>query len=360
MIRTMSVIQIILVNAIAGIVLSQGARVLVNIAKTKNYFWGPVDAATKAGFVEKHVELRPGMLINYAEGPAHGIPLLLVHGQGMTWQDYGPVLTKLTSSYHVVAVDCHGHGKSTWNPEDYTANKMVDDLAAFGQLVFNGEPFAASGHSSGGLLVARLAALYPDIVRGLVIEDAPFFSTEPDRAPKTYAYIDGFDFVDAFLAQDTEPDWVCFYMPRSYWRRMFGRKLWGSFTRSVISQRHASPQRLPLIRWVGVSINRIWESLSHPCDLRFSKTFAGFSWFSDFDQTQTLRDIQCPTVFIKATTRFNKDGVLLAALSEQDCDRVDSLLPANETIRVRSSHDVHFEHPRQFAHTMLSFAERIQ
>lgn len=358
----MTPVEIIVLNvsiAVVGIVVSQGIRVLVNVARTKDYFWGPVADALSAGFVEKSMELRPGLSVNYAEGPRGGVPLLLVHGQGMRWQDYGPVLRTLSSKYHVVAVDCHGHGKTTWNPQDYTATAMADDFAALGAVVFDGAPFVASGHSSGGLIVAQLGASHADAVRGLVIEDAPFFSTERDRAAETYVWVDSFDFVDDFLSQDAEPDWVCFYMPRSYWRRMFGGRLWGRFTRSVIAQRHADANRLPLIRWVGVSINRIWESASHPYDLRFSKAFADFSWFAGFDQADTLADVTCPTTFIKTTTRYDKKGILLAALSEQDCERVGGLLSDNETVHVRSSHDVHFAHPRTFARIVLDFADRV-
>lgn len=346
--------------AVAGIVLSQGIRVLVNIARTNDYFWGPVRRAEREGFVEKRLVVREGLVFNYAEGPRGGIPLLLVHGQGMRWQDYGPVLPALASEYHVVAVDCHGHGKTTWNPDDYTANRMSDDLATFAAAVFDGRPYVASGHSSGGLLVTAIAAMHPDSVRGLLIEDAPFFSTEPARAPHTYVYVDTFQYVDAFLAQKEERDWVCFYMPRSYWRRLFGGKLWSSFTRKVIAQRRADPQRLPLIRWVGVPINRIWESASHPYDVRFSRTFADNTWFDGFDQARTLRDITCPTTFIKAITRYDKkSGVLLAALSEQDSERVNSLLVDNQTIHVRSSHDVHFAHPQRFARIAFDLVERL-
>ncbi|GEK87445.1 alpha/beta fold hydrolase [Microbacterium aerolatum] len=358
----MTTLQIVILNvgiAAVGIIVSQAIRVLVATVRTKNYFWGPVDKARDIGFVEKQIELRPGLRINYAEGPVGGIPLLLVHGQGMTWEDYGPVLPKLASTYHVIAVDCHGHGKSSWNPEDYNVNTMANDLADLGRILFNEMRFVASGHSSGGLIVARLAALHADAVSGLVIEDAPFFSTEPHRAARTYAYIDSFNFVDDFLAQDAEPDWVCFYMPRSYWKRMFGEALWGYFTREVVSQRHADPGRLPLIRWAGISINRIWESVSHPYDVRFSKAFSDFSWFDRFDQSQTLRDIECPTTFIKATTRYDKRGNLLAALSEEDCERIGSILSDNETVHVRSSHDVHFAHPRRFASAVIKLAERI-
>lgn len=71
-------------------------------------------------------------------------------------------------------------------PEKYTARANSDDIVWFINNVVK-DPVVVSGHSSGGLIAALVAATAPDMVRGLVIEDAPFFSTEPDRAPKTFA-----------------------------------------------------------------------------------------------------------------------------------------------------------------------------
>jgi hypothetical protein len=42
------------------------------------------------------------------------------------------------------------------------------------------------------------------------------------------------------------------------------------------------------VRWVSVSINRIWESISHPYDLRFTTAFIDNSWFAGLDQAATL------------------------------------------------------------------------
>ncbi|MGW9630943.1 alpha/beta fold hydrolase [Agromyces sp. NPDC055520] len=355
--NTWSSVLITVAIGLAVTIAVQGIRILIATFKTKDYFWGPVRSALGAGFAEKQLRLRDGLTVNYAEGPRRGIPLLLIHGQGTRWQEYARALPALSETYHVVAVDCHGHGKTTWNPEDYTADRIADDLAIFIDRVF-GVACVVSGHSSGGLIATRLAALHPEKVRGVVIEDAPFFSTEPTRIASTFSWIDTFGHVPGFLAQDDERDWVCYYMPRSYWRRLFG-PLWQSFTRQIVRQRHADPARLPLIRWVGVGINRIWETASHPYDILFSRSFHDHSWFEGFDQAETLRQVQCPTTFIKATTRRDRQGNLLAALDEEDCARVHSLLPDNQVVRVRSSHDVHFARTRVFTRVLQEFAVRV-
>lgn len=342
--------------ALTGVVANFGVRALIALCTTKDYFVKHVRAAEALGFRERSVTIREGTVLNVAEKPGAGIPLLLIPGQGSIWQEYGKALPHLVGTYHVLAVDVHGHGKSSWKPEDYTADQIVEDLVALVDKVFD-EPVVVAGHSSGGLVAARMAARFPDRVRGVLFEDAPFFSTEPDRVPYTHVGIDNYPSVTSFLAQDGERDWVCWYMPRSSWKRFFG-PLWPVFTREVTRQRREDPHRLPVIRWVPVNINRIWESVSHPYDLRFSAAFIDNSWFRDFSQAETLAAIRCPTAFLKATTRHDRRGNLLAALDDSDLARVEQLLPDNRTTRVRSSHDIHFARTKTYVRVLKELAAR--
>lgn len=116
-------------------------------------------------------------MLNIAEGPPGGIPLLLIPGQGCVWQEYCKAL-----------------------PEDYTGVQIADDMCALVEEVV-GEPAVISGHSSGGLIAALIAARNPDLVRGVVFEDAPFFATLPERVPTTYVGMDAFASAQTFLQQ---------------------------------------------------------------------------------------------------------------------------------------------------------------
>jgi len=66
-------------------------------------------------YTEKTVKIN-GETINFAEGPDQGLPLLLIHAQMVHWKSYFPVLLDLAKDFHVYAVDCPGHGKSSKNP----------------------------------------------------------------------------------------------------------------------------------------------------------------------------------------------------------------------------------------------------
>ena len=91
--------------------------------------------AHAAGFEEKQVQVSIAIAgdatLNYAEGPDNGPALVLVHGQGMQWEDYARVLPDLAKRYHVFAVDCFGHGESSHDPALYSCEAIGQAVKAF-------------------------------------------------------------------------------------------------------------------------------------------------------------------------------------------------------------------------------------
>lgn len=110
--------------------------------------------------------------INYAEGPANGPPLVLLHGGSARWQSFQNIIPALAASWHLVAPDLRGHGRSGWVPNRYRLQDYVDDVIALlvGQV---GEPAALFGHSLGGMVALMVAAQRPDLVRAIAIGDSP-------------------------------------------------------------------------------------------------------------------------------------------------------------------------------------------
>jgi pimeloyl-ACP methyl ester carboxylesterase len=154
----------------------------------------------RAGFTEKLSALPDGSILCYGEGPPSGPPLLLIHGQMVSWVDYANALPGLPKRCHVYCVDCHGHGGSTKDAAKHKAREMGAGFAWFIENVI-GAPATLSGHSSGGLLAVWIAANRLDLVDCALIEDAPFFSTGEGRREKTFYWLDGFASIHACLAQ---------------------------------------------------------------------------------------------------------------------------------------------------------------
>lgn len=323
------------------------------------YIKKPLKEMFDAGIVEKQVTLRDGTVLNYGEGPDNGkTPLLLIHGQGMTWEDYAKVLPDLSNQYHVYAVDCHGHGESEWNPEKYTAKAMAKDFAEFIEVEI-GEKTVLTGHSSGGMIAAWMAAHYPEHVLGTVIEDSPFFSTELDRREITYVWVYGFQMYENFKNQREVDDYFSYDLEHSYWKNMFGDFLWNRFSKDAIAYHKKHPGKPVHLVYLPPNINRIFESVTYRFDRRFGETFYDNTWFEDYNQTEVLSKIKSPTVFIKANTTYDGD-LLVAALSDEDAERVVELLSNGKKINIDTpGHDIHYDKPKEFTKILSDFLEEI-
>ena len=115
------------------------------------------------------------VVLNYAEGPDNGPPLILLHGGSAFWQYFDPILPDLAARWHVYAPDLRGHGKSGRVPWRYAVRDYAGDIAAFLQEVSG--PAFMFGHSLGGIVALMTASLCPEMVRALVVGDSPLDAT---------------------------------------------------------------------------------------------------------------------------------------------------------------------------------------
>ena len=108
--------------------------------------------------------------LNYAEGPASGPPLVLLHGFTGRWQGFLPLLPALSLRWHVYAPDYRGHGKSGRVRGRYGAEDYLSDIVAFVRGVVEA-PAVVFGHSLGALFALALAGRQPEHVRALIVGD---------------------------------------------------------------------------------------------------------------------------------------------------------------------------------------------
>ncbi len=349
------VVKVILL--VFGIILLIGIiSISVYAYQNMNYDKRPLQKTYHAGYEEKQVTLEDGTVLNYVEGPYNGPPLLLIHGQSMQWEDYSRVLPDLARYYHVFAIDCHGHGKSSHETSKYAAVAIGQDFVWFIENVI-GEASVVSGHSSGGILAAWIAAYSPDNVLGLVLEDPPFFSVEPEEMENTFVWLDNFEVVHSFKNQSEEEDYVVYYFENSYIWGLFGdlRSLLARSTRKYREKNPGKPLKLWYVPYKWIHGTLYLDEF----DLEFSERFYTGLWFEDFSQEETLAKIGVPTVYIKAETAYGKDGVLYAANSDEDAERVNRLIKSSEMITIKSGHDIHFEKPKEFVGIMVDFLNKL-
>nr|WP_076388101.1 alpha/beta hydrolase [Vaginimicrobium propionicum] len=323
------------------------------------------------GFEEKIYKTVDGSEISYFEGPNNGEPLMLIHGQMVSKDDYAKVFPELSKHFHIFAVDCYGHGNSSKDPEKYNIVSIRDDLIDFMNEVIQEKTYL-SGHSSGALISAAIAAENKSQVRGLLLEDGPFFSTEPARAEKTLAYLE-FETMNDFLTQDSEKNYTRYYLDHTYLRELFnkdGKESWSFLVKNPFQKRiKEGSGKMPLVWYYPpemglnglVFLTRNMQDGTGEYDLRFGQAFYDFSWFEGFDQAEALSRIECPTIILHvaesketAPSYYNKDGVLLSAMDEEDVAKVKSLIKSS-TLKdgYKSGHDIHVDLPKQFVEAAL-------
>ena len=83
-------------------------------------------------------------------------------------------------------------------------------------------------------------------------------------------------------------------------------------------------------------------------DPLFGETFFNDSFHNGILHKDMLRNIKCRTIFMKAQTNISKDGILMAALSEDDLEKVAELITNCKIVRFDCGHGIHIEKPKKF------------
>ena len=112
------------------------------------------------------------VVLNYAEGPNNGPPMLLIHGFTLSWKLFQPIIPELSKNYHIFAVDLRGHGKSGRVKGHYTLKDYSNDIIKLLENRIH-QPTILFGHSLGGWASLMIASKKPTTVKALIIGDSP-------------------------------------------------------------------------------------------------------------------------------------------------------------------------------------------
>lgn len=127
-----------------------------------------------------------GRTVAYDEaGGGAAPPLLLVHGFTGGREDFAPVLDLLAQDRRVVAVDLPGHGGSEGpdDPDSYGLARLAAWVLAVADHLELGEPHLL-GHSLGGLIVQRAAAVGSQRLRSLILMGTGLGAPREERSER--------------------------------------------------------------------------------------------------------------------------------------------------------------------------------
>jgi len=125
--------------------------------------------------------------------------ILLIHGLDSSKQTWTSVAADLTSiGYPVLAVDLRGHGESPLgDANDFGPAALATDVLSAARGSGASGPFVVVGHSMGGRVAMRLAAMEPSAVACLVVED---MDVRPRQVPQAVIDLESSAAMDRFRA----------------------------------------------------------------------------------------------------------------------------------------------------------------
>ncbi|KAI0444915.1 Alpha/Beta hydrolase protein [Xylaria telfairii] len=320
----------------------------------------------QAGFKENDFHTGE-VTLNYVTGPpcSKGPPLVFIHGQTVTWEEYTFIMPLLSSEFAVYAVTLRGHGKSSFTPGQYTFNALGKDMTAFLREVVR-EPAIVVGNSSGGVLACWLAANAKEHVKAIVLEDPPLFRCD-------YANIKSTSVYDLWVAlsRASEPDGGGFAtlfrdflipaMTQTGDRVMSSQKPPPKFLLHIVSRLIAFQQKRHPGKPVDFSFmpseRRIMIRGLSQFDGNFSRAFVDGSMGKDFDHAATLARIDVPVLFLHARYFFRKDDRLMGALTDEDVERVKGLVKGPwKYVKMDCGHAIAIDAPEREAREIRSWA----
>ena len=316
----------------------------------------------RTGFSDEilHIEERK---LHYVVGLDNGLPLVLIPGQGLSWESYKRSLPLLSKDFQVYAVDVRGHGKSSWTPGQYNIPHMGKDIASLLEKVIK-SPSIISGNSSGGLIALWLAANMPKYVLGIILEDAPVFSSEWPRLrddcwvyqvfkrnSETIGSPDGRDLAGFFktIQVPVEGKQKVIQFPNSIGNIMAG------MIRLYQWLRPGKPVDIPIL---PPEVRLIIKCLSE-YDPGFTRAFVDGSGCEGFSHGEALKKVKCPMLVLHANSFRDKKYGLVGSMDEIDVCELLTLVPHCEYKRIASGHMIHFEKPKEFVDLVLKLKGQI-
>ncbi len=121
-----------------------------------------------------------GINIHYLRTGGSKPPLVLLHGLTGSGACWTPLARALEGEYDVVMPDARGHGNSSAPLDGYRYEDYASDVIGLIQQLGLAAPILL-GHSMGGMTAAVVASQLTTAIRGLILADPTFLSSQRQR-----------------------------------------------------------------------------------------------------------------------------------------------------------------------------------
>ena len=293
-------------------------------------------------------------IINYYETDSNNPILLIIHAQSANSSSYSGVIKELSKKFHLIIIDCYGHGKSSHNKEKYNIISQGDDLIEFIQYKTD-EKISILGHSSGGLIACYIASK-SDLCNNLILEDPPLFSSVGEKRFNYYNYNDLSTICHNFINQDEEEDFVYYYFMNQYMWNFFPEnsreKIRNKSGKSALKYRKKHPDKALKIRFWPKKFLEAFNGMEQ-YDPYFGENFYNDTFNCNINYSKLLSEITCKTLFMKANTKIADDGIIMGALTDEDLQQVTDLIKNIRVEYFNCGHGIHNEKKKEFVKSVI-------
>ena len=272
-------------------------------------------------------------------------PMVMLHGMRDVALSLLPQAEAVARTRPVYLMDLRGHGQSD-QPGGYAMAQFVYDLE---QVITTlvGRPVVLFGHSLGGHLVCRVAALFPTLVEAAIVVEG--LGPPDGRRPEDPAVA---------MAMEAERLKGALSIPAG--QRPLPDLAFAA-GRLLANNPRLDPDRALELARHGTVTNAEGE-LNWAFDPRVQSVFIG----SEGDNDRYWSLVRCPTLIIAGTHAGEYWGRAMPAGEDWSGDfapgeleaRVDSFPDAELVLFEGSGHMVHFDEPERLAEVTLDFLRR--
>jgi len=117
------------------------------------------------GNIKEYVSLNNAKLA-FFQRPGTGAPVFLLHGYPLDHSIWQPMIPYLEKEARLIIPDLRGHGLSTTTEENYSIERIADDIAGLMEYLKIKSAYMV-GHSMGGYVSLAFAKKYEDKILGL-------------------------------------------------------------------------------------------------------------------------------------------------------------------------------------------------
>ena len=293
-------------------------------------------------------------IINYYETDSNNPILLIIHAQSANSSSYSGVIKELSKKFHLIIIDCYGHGKSSHNKEKYNIISQGNDLIEFIQYKTD-EKISILGHSSGGLIACYIASK-SDLCNNLILEDPPLFSSVGEKRFNYYNYNDLSTICHNFINQDEEEDFVYYYFMNQYMWNFFPEnsreKIRNKSGTSALKYRKKHHDKPLKIRFWPKKFLEAFNGMEQ-YDPYFGENFYNDTFNCNINYSKLLSEINCKTLFMKANTKIGDDGIIMGALTDDDLQQVMDLIKNIRVEYFNCGHGIHIEKKKEFVKSVI-------